>query len=272
MTAWTLIDPVVGEVLHRDGREIKRDVGDRGRRRRRRGRSIGRSRQTSPVSTALDTQGIAARGIVASRVYTVDARTIGRGAVSSSRTVPVEGREPRERAVTCHSLLDADDGTTRDALRQGCQNIGRFPLQSCRQDLQLLNSLGQVPGFWYLFPEERKTDSCLSRPTITTSLDNALKITKHPQDYMYTVPELFEATFPSTLTCASTTSRSIERGSSRSRLRFSRGYGNAMADLSHKDDGDGRAYPQHGNCIDGVSSLRFLDNQPQRRHNTIRNK
>lgn len=32
---------------------------------------------------------------------------------------------------------------------------------------------------------------------------------------------------------------------------FLRGYGNAMADLSHKDDSDGRAYPQHGNCIDG---------------------
>jgi len=122
-----MIDPVVGEVLHRDGREITR--GGRGRRRRRRGRSIGRSRQTSPVSTALDTQGIAARGIAASRAYTVDARTMGRGAVSSSRTVPVEGRGPRERAVTCHSLLDADDGTTRDAPRQGCQNIGRFPVR-----------------------------------------------------------------------------------------------------------------------------------------------
>lgn len=31
-------------------------------------------------------------------------------------------------------------------------------------------------GFWFLLSEEWKTDSCLSRPTITTSLDNALKL------------------------------------------------------------------------------------------------
>lgn len=47
----------------------------------------------------------------------------------------------------------------------------------------------------YLFPEERKTDSCLSRPTITTSLDNALKITKHPQDYVYR-PRIIRSNVP----------------------------------------------------------------------------
>lgn len=91
-------------------REITRDVGDPqgGQGRRRRGRSIGRSRQTSPAS-----QGIAARGIAASRAYAVDARTMGRrGVVSSSRAVRAEGTRPRERAVTCHLSLAPQMQTT----------------------------------------------------------------------------------------------------------------------------------------------------------------
>lgn len=133
MTAWTMIDPIVGEVLHRDGCEIHaRDHTERGRPAGRLRPSSTRTfdRTFTPNVVCSDRARHSGhrrawhRGIA--RLRRQDDGTRCRFVVTNSAS-----RGTRAERTSCHLSLAPrcrrrDDA---DAPRQGCQNVESLPVR-----------------------------------------------------------------------------------------------------------------------------------------------